>query len=219
MKKILIGLISLFALCQMLFAQPLRIDKQVSNVGVCMGTVFLPAMTTSPMMLIHVVGAANGDDAIRKTIDGQIASLGVDPIDADYFFLKFRQIGKSLQESVADQPSIEMVRRYGLDTLSNCMTRLGVSMDDKSVSRCVALGNLGFNIAYLRLNAVAMQEVKERFSTSKEPDELFKSLAQGMVDRVFDQNSRISRMPESAHKAALLLVSQDEFSRCIDASK
>lgn len=220
MKKMMIGLVSLFVLCQALFAQPLRIEKQVPNFGVCIGGVFLSELTLSPMMLIHMVAAANGDQAIRKTIDLQIASMGVDSRDADYFFLKFRQAGKTLEEAVANQPRIDVIRRYGLDTLSNCLMRLGVSMDDRSINRCVALGNLGIHIAHLRLNEVAIQEVKERFSVSKEePDELFKSLASGMVDRVFEKNSRISRMSDSGHRGALLLASQDEFARCVDASK
>lgn len=221
MKRIAIGIIFLFASTQLLFAQPTTTKEELPNFGVCMNITFLAAMSAAPMMLIHFVGAANGADSIRKTLDIQVSELGVDPTDAGYFFHQLRQSGKSLEEAIANQPSIEVVWQHGLKTMASCLARKGVTLDDKGTDRCIGLGNLGFRIAYLRASEVPRHEVEEQVvaSAGKQSDEGFKHMAKGIVDRVYGEGSRISLVPDNRRKAALMLVSQDEFSRCVDATK
>ena len=222
MKKALIGLSAMFGLLQPLSAQPSKVDQNASQVGVCMSALYLPGMAASPMMLIHMVSAANGDQELRKSIDAQAtSSLGIDSKDLDFFLSRLIQEGKSLQDAVSNLPSLEVVSKFGLDTLSHCMTRKGVPLADTKTIRCIALGNLGFQIALFRLSGVEKIEVEAMISTQmlKESDEKFRDMAQGMVDRVFDINSRMSRLPENHRGAALLFVSQEEFARCVNASR
>jgi hypothetical protein len=221
MKKAVIGIILFLFANNIVFAQSTKDREHTSKFGPCMGSLMFASLAFDSMMLIHFVAAANGETALKKSLGIQANDYGVNPLDEEFLFQRFRQNGKSIQDAIANQPTKEDIAKYALDTVSSCLGRSGAILDTKATDRCIHLGNIGFRLAYMRANELPQKDAEDLIAAmlKNESDEKAKGLIQNMGARVYGEGSRMSIASASGRKNALLLVSFDEFSQCVNLSK
>jgi hypothetical protein len=221
MKKILVGVLFTLFANSLLLAQSAKNREYTSKFGPCMGSLMFASMAFDSMMLIHFVAAANGENSLKKSLGIQANDFGVNPLDEEFLFQKFRQNGKNVQDAIANQPTKEDIAKYAVETVTSCLDRGGVTLGSKATERCIQLGNIGFRIAHMRANELPKKDAEDLITAmlENESDEKTKGLIQNMGVRVYGEGSRISSASASGLRNALLLVSFDEFSQCVNLSK